>query len=231
MTRPRYLLLTLPALLFTNATRATAQEHRVEAVDKPAPADNVPKEIHSQLAKTGLRVLRGTSRTVCELWFCQKLPTTAKFKPTPDRLYPFEPGQLIGVLRFPRRGNDFREQQISRGVYTLRYGLQPIDGNHVGTSPTRDFLLLVKAEDDAPQKQWTADELNEASAAAAGSSHPAMLCLQPATSERSQPTMKHDEERDWWILQFRAQAAPSGSAEAATEPLPIDLIIVGHADE
>ena len=227
----QFIPLALAALFAAGALVAEAQEHRVEALNAPAPAESIPKEIHGRLAETGLKVLRGSSRTVCDLWFCQKLPTTTEFKPTPDRLYPFQPGDLIGVLRFPRRGKDFRDQQISRGVYTLRYALQPIDGNHVGTSPTRDFLLLVKAEDDAPQKQWTAEELNAASAAAAGSSHPAMLCLQPARSERTEPTMRHDEEKDWWILQWRAQAAPPGSAEAAAEPLPIDLIIAGHADE
>ena len=43
----------------------------------------------------------------------------------------------------------------------MRYALQPVDGAHVGTSLTRDFLLLVRADDgllpalaQAPDQVW-----------------------------------------------------------------------------
>ena len=40
---------------------------------------------------------------------------------------------------------DFRDQGIPAGTYILRYSQQPVDGAHVGTSTTRDFLALLPA--------------------------------------------------------------------------------------
>jgi len=216
----------LIGLLLTAIT--VAQEHRVEVLDEAPPTDGVSEELRQQLAESGFKVIRGSSRTVLEFWPCQSWQVKADFEATNERLYPFEPGQLIGLLRFRRRGKDFREQTISSGVYTLRYGLQPIDGNHEGTSPTRDFLLMVNAEDDKVVEPWDAEKLLIASAEAAGSSHPAMLGLQKPSSEASPtPTMRHDEQNDWWILQFVGKATSGGK----THELPVDLILAGHAKE
>ena len=133
-------------------------------------------------------------------------------------------------MRFPRRGSDFRDQRVDRGVYTLRYAQQPVDGNHVGTSPTRDFLLLVSPEVDQTAGLIEEEKLNEASAEAIGASHPAMLCLQAASGENSDasaPTLRHDEDRDWWVLQAVLKATRDGQAH----PLPLAVVVVGHADE
>ena len=109
----------------------------------------------------------------------------------------------------------------------MRYALQPVDGNHEGTSPTRDFVVLVKAQEDSAEKKWTVESLLEASAAAAGSSHPAMLCLQAAKAERKAPSLRHDEAKDWWILQLTGQASTDGRQRS----LPVDLVVAGHAEE
>ncbi len=209
-------------------TVSVGAEHRVEILKEGPPADDVSQELLEQFATTGFKIIRGTSRTVCEIWPCKEWKTQAGFQATDQRLYPFRPGQLVGLLRFPRRGKDFRDQTINSGVYTLRYGLQPTDGNHEGTSPTRDFLLLVNAEEDELNKAWDGDALLEASAEAAGSSHPAMLCLQRAKAgSRDQPSIRHNEGNDWWILEFAGKAAANGK----TQPLSVDLIVAGHAIE
>jgi hypothetical protein len=145
---------------------------------------------------------------------------------TDERLYPFSPGQLIGLLHFGRRGSDFRDQTVSSGWYTLRFGLQPIDGNHEGTSPTRDFLMMIAADQDDPNKDWEIEELLEVSAEAAGGSHPGMLCLLRAT-EGDQLTLRHDDRTDWWIL----HAVGTGASGDKTKAVPFDLVVVGHADE
>jgi hypothetical protein len=130
------------------------------------------------------------------------------------------------LVHFGRRGSEFRDQTVSSGWYTLRFGLQPVDGNHEGTSPTRDFLLLVDAEQDDLPENWDADALNEASAEAAGSSHPAMLCLQ-RTSDGSTFAIRHDEANDWWVLHVLG----NGVADQKSKGIPMDLIVVGHAEE
>jgi hypothetical protein len=135
---------------------------------------------------------------------------------------------LIGALRFPRRSRDFRDQNIARGVYTLRYGLQPIDGNHVGTSPTRDFLLLVRAADDRSADDLDVKTLMSASADAAGSNHPGMLCLQRVQGEpAAAPALREVPNNEWWILQITGAANAGGKSQ----PLPIAMVVVGHASE
>ena len=201
------------------------QEYSVERIDGTPEAGEISDELMGQLADHGLRVQRGGSRTVCEIWLSGKWAIDPDVTTSQERLYPFAPGQLIGVLHFPRRGSEFRDQTVRRGWYTLRYGLQPVDGNHVGTSPTRDFLLLVDAEQDAPDKTWEPNALNVASAEVAGANHPAMLCLQKPT-EAADAAIRHDEENDWWILHLSGTEAGGDRKD-----IPIDLIVVGHAAE
>jgi hypothetical protein len=213
-------------LLVVTLSAAKGQEHSVELIDVAPDAKEVSGALREQFADKGVRIKRGSSRTVCEIWFCRQWPIEAGFKTTEDRLYPFAPGQLIGLLHFSRRGKDFRDQSVSSGWYTLRFGLQPVDGNHEGTSPTRDFLVMVDVEQDAVDKVWDVKSLMEASAEAAGSTHPAMMCLQSAT-EGSQLAMRHNESHDWWILHHTGQ----GTADEKTLDVPFDLVVAGHATE
>jgi hypothetical protein len=200
----------------------------LQVVKDGMPKDDLSKEIADLIADEGIKVLRGSNRTVCDIWPCRKWDRQSDFKPTAEVQYPFTQGQLMGVLRFRRRSTDFRDQQISSGVYTLRYGQQPVDGNHVGTSPTRDFLLLLKAEDDRSPGLMGEEELMKLSAEAAGSSHPAMMWLnRRGNVDAAAPSLYHDEDRDWWILRL-SDGKPSDSSAGK---LSIDLVVVGHAEE
>ncbi|MCP4510822.1 MAG: hypothetical protein GY826_31010, partial [Fuerstiella sp.] len=102
-------------LIVVSLSAAKGQEHSVELIDAVPDADEVSAEFREQFAETGIRIKRSSSRTVCELWFCKQWPVEAGFKITEDRLYPFAPGQLIGLLHFSRRGKDFRDQSVSSG--------------------------------------------------------------------------------------------------------------------
>ena len=224
----RFAPITAGVLLFL-AGAVIAQEHRIETIDEHPPEEDLASDVFATLAPSGIRVIRGPKRTVCEFWPCKEWTIRPGFTANSEVLYPFKPGQLIGALRLRRRGSDFRDQQISRGVYTLRYGLQPIDGNHEGTSVTRDFLLMVRAEDDDSPSAMDVERLSELSAAAAQSNHPAMMSLKQASHENlaDGPQLHHDHEEDWWILQF-AGAAVAGEDR---HQLVVGLVVAGHADE
>ena len=60
-----------------------------------------------------------------------------------------EESDLVGAVKFPKLWSDYRKQKIKAGVYTLRLGFQPEDGDHAGVSPSKDFGVLVAAEKDA----------------------------------------------------------------------------------
>ena len=214
-------------LAFISAAQAWAVDYRVEALNEGPPAGQVSAEVLAKLSPTGLRVIRGTKRTFCDIWLLKQWQLNSGFKPTAEILYPFQPGQLVGVVRYARRAADFRDQRIDRGVYTLRYAHQPVDGSHVGTSPTRDFLLLIRASDDKSLKAMGGDDLVANSAEAAGSTHPCMLCLQGASDKGKAQSIRHFEPSDWWIVGLRGMA----KSEGKQQPIPMDLVIVGHANE
>ena len=86
--------------------------------------------------------------------------------------------------------------------------------------------MVVAADQDAADKQWDTDGLNEASAEVAGSTHPAMLCLQLA-SEGDKPTMVHQEATDWWML----HAIGNGKVGDKSKKIPIDIVVAGYAAE
>ncbi|MCA9154683.1 MAG: hypothetical protein KDA38_07835 [Planctomycetales bacterium] len=218
------------ATLFTlvlSAQTALAIDHRVEKLDEAAPADALSPEIAGQLAESGVRVIRGSSRTLCDIWLTKQWPLKS-LEAGADLIYPFQPGQLIGVVRFDRKSSDFRDQEIEEGVYTLRYAQQPVDGAHVGTSITIDFLLVVKAEADKSAEPLAYKPLAEKSAAAVQTSHPGLLSLQRVPEEAGDtPSIREDEEKEWWIVRLTGKAAVEGKQSA----MPIDLVIVGQATE
>jgi hypothetical protein len=224
MLRPVLLALFVVSLL---PLPLRAADHKIEKLDEPAPKDGLAPEIGALLNPTGFKVIRGESRVVCEVWLCKEWPVK-EAKPTGDLLYPFQPGQVMGVARYPRKGSDFRDQDIPAGLYTLRYGLQPVDGAHVGTSPTRDFLLLTPAEKDtSPDIIANFKTLAKASAQTTGTSHPAILSLQKLSDAKEPLAIRHQEEKDWWIVRFTGKTkAGEKAADQAVE-----LVVVGIAGE
>jgi len=54
----------------------------------------------------------------------------------------------FGVVRVHERRKDFRNDDIEPGVYTMRLGILPTDGDHLGTSPHPYMAVLVPAQYD-----------------------------------------------------------------------------------
>jgi hypothetical protein len=215
------------SLVFAVSTYAAT--YRVETLDEAPPKDDLPSGIAEQLDEKGIRVFRGTDTGFCDIWLC-KTVETAEDASSDDRIkYPFEQGQLIGALRYLRDGADLRDQEMAEGTYTLRYALQPVDGAHEGTFPTRDFFLLVRAADEESADPIDdEEELNYLAMDAAESAHPAMLALLQVEGDAEKlPAIRHDEEHDWWIVRQRV-AVQSG--DKARE-LDMEYVLVGVVEE
>ena len=107
-------------------------------------------------------------------------------------------GSLVGVIRFPSQGADRRGQPIKPGVYTMRYGNYPVNGDHLGVAPQRDFLVLVPAADDKDPNATPAHEpLMEMGKKASGTPHPAVLSMEPPPSGGSVGSLTKEGEHDW----------------------------------
>jgi hypothetical protein len=214
--------LALAAVLFAGLFASAAEE---ETLTKVAQA---PGGVSPQIAATvnaqGYRVQSGEGM-VCEVWLLKDLAAKPKFKPTLDIKYPFQSGQLVGVLRVGDKSEytDFRGQPVKPGVYTLRYGQQPQDGNHIGTSELADFLVAIPAAADAdPKPVSPVDKLHKASAKTVGGNHPAIFALLPPGSAAGAATLAKDDN-DRWVLGVPAQAIQNGKKV----PLSVRLVVIG----
>jgi hypothetical protein len=139
-------------------------------------------------------------------------------------------GELLGVLQFRSEGHDYRDQPIAKGAYTMRYGLQPVNGDHLGVSAYRDYALLLPASKDKSLAAPARKQLEERSAESAGTSHPAVFLLLSAPPEaaKSAPSMIHDAEKNTWSVVLPLSLQVKGSAAPVVHPLR--LIVIGVAE-
>src|SRR4051794_8244596 len=119
------LILIAVCCLAADALRAS-EEYKIQPVAQ-RPPDDLAADIAERLLPKVFKVATD-KQTLCEIWLRRSIPLRADAVPSESVLYSFESGQLIGIIRFPHKTTDFRDHEIAAGVYTLRYGLQPVDG-------------------------------------------------------------------------------------------------------
>jgi hypothetical protein len=175
------------------ASMVLAQDYKLEPITAAAPG--LPAAYAAVMETGGYRIA-GPSGPWCEIWFRKAIPTGAK--PADNAIvFPIAQGTLVGILRFPATGADRRGQTIKPGVYTLRYGIQPVDGAHVGVAPQRDFVLLTPIADDADPNALPAfDPLVQMSRKASGTPHPAVLSIEPPSGSTF-PAITKEGDHDW----------------------------------
>lgn len=209
-----------------SAILVSGQDAKVEKVDAPVAVGQLAPEVAALLNPTGFKISKG-GQALCEVWLAKEWPIAGEATTSPEILYPLTLGQLIGVVKYAKKANDFRDQEIPAGVYTIRYAQQPVDGAHVGTSPTRDFFALLPAAKDRDPKTLDYKTLTTISKETAGTAHPAILSLQKAAASGEPLSIRHDSEKDWTIVRFVGKAKQGG----AVKDLPIELVVVGKAAE
>ncbi|MBW3541248.1 MAG: hypothetical protein KY476_13350 [Planctomycetes bacterium] len=193
------------------------------------PPKGLSEKIAAEMNPAGWSVVTPDGPVV-EIWFAKGIEVKPGFSPSFNVKYPFQPGQLVGALNVPEKSGftDFRGQELPAGAYTLRYGQQPEDGNHIGTSATADFLLALPAKVDTDTKPIAGfDPLSEKSAASIpGGTHPAIFSLLPVEKKAEKPGLVHNEDRDYRIL----EATVDGKAKDKAMPVPVRLIVIGRSE-
>jgi hypothetical protein len=201
-------LLTLAlALAYAMAMPALAQGKVETTAAFTGPA---APSVMGALEPAGYRVQLADGTVACEIWFRKDLPG-------------LQPSVLVGVVSLPQKTNDFRGLPVKAGSYTLRYALMPSDGNHMGASPTPDFLLLTPLAEDtdaAALPDFTA--LTKMSAKTVGGNHPAALNLAAVTERKDYPAVAKDESGHE-VFHVRLKTAQGER--------PIGLVVKGQAEQ
>jgi hypothetical protein len=212
------------ALLFI-AGPATAAEYSIKETTAPP-----PKELQEAIAKTladkSIQLLNDKG-VLCEVWFCKEVPSKATPAQVSNGLTyrELEETTLVGAIRYDQRATDYRKQEIKPGVYTLRLGFQPMDGDHMGTAPYPEFCLLVPANLDSKPDTMDPKELRELSAKAIGGSHPGVLLLFPNEKPEETPKLV-SKGNNTWVLSLKEPVNVDGKRTSGG--LGVALTLVGQ---
>src|SRR6266545_7660241 len=172
-------------------------QYKMEA--SGAPPSNVPPAFASLMQQQGYKILNAGGSVFCEVWLRTSAPGGPKSGEDAVALPTIPQGALLGILNFPANGADRRGQNIKPGAYTLRYSLFPVNGDHQGVAPQRDFALLVPiAADTDANAQPNFDQLVALSRKASGTPHPAVLSLSNSSAEKF-PSFTKEGEHDWTL--------------------------------
>ena len=166
-----------------------------------APPDDLAPAVREVFAPEGVQ-FSADGKVVAEFWFRKELPTKEAASSGLGVSYgKLDVSTLVGAVRIAAPWSDYRKNTTQPGVYTLRYGVQPADGNHMGVSEYRDFLLLVPAaEDKDPSKSYALEDLVPLSFGASLTAHPAVLSLFPVTKDVTSPELLKNSHGQWMVV-------------------------------
>jgi hypothetical protein len=186
--------------------------------------EGASESVKGALEEKGYRVVLDDGTPFCDLWLRKAVPTSARTD-VPGAIYTeFAESTVLGVISFPKPTTDFRGQAIKAGSYTMRYSLHPTDGNHLGISPYRDFIILVPIGSDPDVNAMIKfQDLMKLSAKTSGSNHPAPLSLVAAEGVNNVPAIT---QNDHGHAVFAAKLKTASGAE-----LPIAFVVKGIAEQ
>jgi hypothetical protein len=190
-----------------------------------APPAALANAIAGTIAPGGVRVIvsRGSPITL-DFWWVSALPLQAG-SGNPSWTSVAE-GSLIGAVNIPAEFRDIRGRIVKAGVYTLRYGLQPSNGDHLGVSPYREFLLLSPAASDVDPAPRGHDGTIEISKLSVGGSHPGVWSIDPPVAK--EPALQlYKTELDHDAVIVEVPVTRDGKPEGT---LRFGLVLVGRID-
>jgi hypothetical protein len=204
---------------------ADDSKYAIKPASNPAPKE-LSESIRKLLNDKSLQLVSGGS-VVSELWLRKDLPAKA----TPEQIKngltyrELEESSIVGAVRLEQEWTDYRKQKVKPGVYTLRLGFQPMDGDHMGTAPYPEFCLLVPATIDQKPALMDAKELREVSAKSNGGSHPTVLLLFPNEKPENNPRLENKGDNTW-VLMVKAPISVDG--KPAAEGIGLGLTLIGQ---
>lgn len=180
------LLLTLHSALLTVAA----------LTDKP------PAELSAGIVSVLRPVARvQTGAATLDIWLVDKLESAGG-----PGWSGVDSGTLVGALRITGEFKEIRGKVVKPGVYTLRFGMQPQNGDHLGISTYREFVLVSPAALDQDPKVLGFDGVVALSKEVIGTAHPASLSLDPPEDAPGAvlSTYKNEHGHEGLVLQIGA---------------------------
>jgi hypothetical protein len=220
-------LVAVGLLLAAAPVFAADAKYGIKSATAPAPKE-LAEPIRKLMSDQAVQLTDSKGTVLCEVWLRKDLPVKA----TPDQIkngltyHDLDESTLLGAVRFDQPSSDYRKHKVKPGVYTLRLGFQPMDGDHMGTAPYSEFCLLIAAKDDAKPDLMETKQLQEMSAKAIGGSHPGVFLLFPNEKPGDGPKLVQ-KENDQWVAMLKEPVTVGGKPTPAG--LGIGLTLIGHS--
>jgi hypothetical protein len=194
-----------------------------QSVTATTAAVSHPSELATPIAAAlSANVVTVTTGTVkLEFWWVKSLTLRSGASGAPS-WGDVPEGSLVGVLRLGSNWTDIRGYTIRPGVYTLRFALQPQNGDHMGISPNREFLLPVPAADDATPDPVGFNAVVALARKSSRRAHPASISIDPPSST-ARPLSTTTNE-------LGHQVAIVGIPTSGGAPLTFGLVVEGTID-
>src|SRR4051794_6719075 len=173
--------LAVAACLFAAAVAGAADAKLTLKIKDDAPPKELGEAVRAVLDGKAMRVFDDKGKLICTVWARKALETKATADQAKSGLKysHLEETTLVGAVQFPGTFTDYRKYKVQPGVYTLRFGNQPTDGDHQGTAPYNEFCLLTPAGADTSAGTMEAKELFELITKSTKRKHPGVMLLFP----------------------------------------------------
>lgn len=214
--------------VFATAVAADAQSLTLKQTNVNPP-EEVVAELGGLLDANAVQLLDG-DKPVLEFWFRKEIPLKSQPNEGATALSLIDEVTYLGVVRVHERRKDFRNDDIEPGVYTMRLGILPTDGDHLGTSPHPYMAVLVPAQyDEGLGAIPDHDALAEISGQDTYAEHPNTLSLQPLEADENEGDFPRTGEggENWKLVYVKLPAKVNGGD--ATE-LAFKLVYEGHGE-
>lgn len=190
------------------------------------PPKQLSDAVRKLLTKSCVQLLDDKESVLIELWLVKEVPAKATDAQIKNGLgYREVPSStVVGAVRVAKTTLDYKKQKVPAGVYTLRLGIQPEDGDHMGTAPYNEFCLLCPAAEDKKPDLLEVKELRELSAKTTDN-HPGVFVLFPGDKDAGDKPKLVSKPGGHWVM-FVNVPVKVGDKKAV---LPFGLNLIGSS--
>lgn len=204
-----------------------ASEFSVKSVTKAAPSE-LGDSIKGELGEEAIQISKG-DKPLYEFWLASSVTLNSAIDAPNRALSAIKQTTLLGAVKVIDSERDYRDDELFDGTYTIRFGLRPDDGNHLGTSNYRYFAVLIAAKNDQELGKITRSrQLVKASSKTNPNDHPLILSLFPVNSSDKAELSVQEPAPEHTALRLSLAAKTAEGADAGF--IVFDFVIDGMAD-
>ena len=220
--RIRFTTAVLAVALLTG-THVSAADFALKTAETSAPK-GISDSIRAVLQTKAIQLVQG-DKPALEIWFRQEVPLKSKPVTPNEVVGAISETTLVGAIAVHEASlRDYKDNEVPKGIYTARFGLQPKDGDHLGTAEFDFFLVLIAAENDKDLNGLDKYKpMVKASGKSTASGHPLVVSLRPASAEGTIPRLTEP------VAEHKAvRLKVPGKAGAEKNDIVFDLVFQGH---